>query len=131
MQDKTVKKQVGLYEVESIDNPNVIIISVNPKEYFENYRDRIVNKKHKGLKRDTPGMNFEAYAQRICSLHEFCANQKPKKIKQKRFQVVRTNMQMVSVNKAQFAGLNDKRFYFYDGIVSLPSGHFFLNKVRE
>ena len=131
VQDKTVKKQVGLCEVDSIDNPNVITISVNPKEYFEKYRDTTVNKKHKGLKRDTPGMNFEAYAQRICSLQEFCANQKPKKIKQKRFQVVRTNMQMVSVNKAQFAGLNDKRFYFYDGIVSLPSGHFFLNKVRE
>ena len=79
VQDKTVKKQVGLQEVESIDNPNVITISVNPKEYFEKYRDKTVNKKHKGLKRDTPGMNFEAYAKRICSLHEFCANQKPKK----------------------------------------------------
>ena len=40
-------------------------------------------------------------------------------------------MQMVCVNKTQFAGLNDKRFYFHDGIVSLPFGHFLLNKVRE
>ena len=40
-------------------------------------------------------------------------------------------MQMVSVNKAQFSGLNDKRFYFHDGIVLLPFRHFFLNKVRE
>ena len=40
-------------------------------------------------------------------------------------------MQVVSVNKAQFAGLNDKRFYFHNGIVSLPFGHFLLNKVRE
>ena len=40
-------------------------------------------------------------------------------------------MQMVSVNKAQFAGLNDKRFYFHNGIVSLLSGNFLLNKVRE
>ena len=37
---------------------------------------------------------------------------------------------MVSVNKAQFAGLNDKRFYFHNGIVSLPFEHL-LNKVRE
>ena len=131
VQDKTVKKKVGLYEVESIDNPNVITISVNPKEYFEKYRDKTVNKKHKGLKRDTPGMNFEAYAQCICSLHEFCTSQKPKNIKQKRFQVAKTNMQMVSVNKVQSAGLNNKRFYFQDGIVSLPFGHFFLNKVKE
>ena len=83
------------------------------------------------MKKDTPGMNFEAYSQRICSLHEFCSNQKPKKIKQKSFQIVRSNMQMVSVNKTQFAGLNDKWLYFHDGIVSLPFGYFFLNKVRE
>ena len=69
------------YEIESIDNANVITISVNPKEYFEKYRDKTVNKKHKGLKKDTPGMNFEAYSQRICSLHKFCTDQKPKKIK--------------------------------------------------
>ena len=89
-----------------------------------------MNKKHKRLKRDTPGVNFEAYPQRICSLHEFCSNQKPKKIKQKCFQVLKSNMQMVSVNKTQFVGLNDKRFYFQDGIISLPFGHFLLNKVR-
>ena len=149
VQDKTLKKnkkkQVGLYEIKSIDNANVITISVNPKEYFEKYRDKTVNKKHKGLKRDTPGMNFEVYSQQMCSLHEYCSNQKPKKkkkpIKQKRFQIIRSNIQMVSVNKTQFAGLNnkrfyfhgskDKQFYFHDGIVLLPFGHFLLNKVRE
>ena len=40
-------------------------------------------------------------------------------------------MQMKSVKKIQYAGLNDKRFYFHNGIVSLPFGHFLLNKVRE
>ena len=40
-------------------------------------------------------------------------------------------MQMTCVNKTQFAGLSDKRFYFHDDIVSLPFGHFLLNKVRE
>ena len=63
-------------------------------------------------------MNFEVYSQRICSLHEFYQNQKPQKIKQKRFQIIKSNMQMVSVNKTQFAGLNNKRFYFNGGIVS-------------
>ena len=38
---------------------------------------------------------------------------------------------MTSVNKVQFARLNDKRYYFSDGIVSLPFGHPALNKVRE
>ena len=40
-------------------------------------------------------------------------------------------MQMTCVSKTQFTGLNDKRFYFHDGIVWLPFGHFLLNKVRE
>ena len=35
VQDKMLKKQVGLYEIESIDNTNVITISVNPNKYFE------------------------------------------------------------------------------------------------
>ena len=40
-------------------------------------------------------------------------------------------MQMKPVKKTQFAGLNDKCFYFRNKIISLPFGHFFLNKVRE
>ena len=40
-------------------------------------------------------------------------------------------MTRTSVNKVQFARLNNKRYYFSDGIVSLPFGHPALNKVRE
>ena len=40
-------------------------------------------------------------------------------------------MQMKSVRKTQFAGLNDKSFYFHDGIVSIPFGHFLLEKTGE
>ena len=40
-------------------------------------------------------------------------------------------MQMVSVNKTQLVGLNNKRFYLSDGIVSLPFGHYLLNNVRK
>ena len=40
-------------------------------------------------------------------------------------------MQMICINKTQFPGVNDNRFYFHDDIVSLPFGHFLLNKVRE
>ena len=31
----------------------------------------------------------------------------------------------------QFAGLNNKRFYFYYGIASLPFGHLLLEEVRK
>ena len=40
-------------------------------------------------------------------------------------------MTMTSVNKVQFVSLNDKRYYFSDGIVSLPFGHPSLNEVRD
>ena len=40
-------------------------------------------------------------------------------------------MQVVSVKRTQFAGLNDKRFYFNYRIISLPFGHYLLNKVRK
>ena len=40
-------------------------------------------------------------------------------------------MMMTSVNKVQFASLNDKRYYFSDGIVSLPFGHPSLSELRD
>ena len=40
-------------------------------------------------------------------------------------------MQMNTVNKIQFGQLNDKRFYFPNGIVSLPFGHFLFNDIRK
>ena len=84
------------------------------------------------MKKNTPGIDFEAHSERLATLHEYCFESKPKKIEQKRFQIISDSIQMKSVKKTQFAGLNDKRFYFHDGIVSLPFGHFFLlNKVRE
>ena len=38
---------------------------------------------------------------------------------------------MTSVGKVKFARLNDKRYYFPDGIVSFPFGHPFLEELRE
>ena len=40
-------------------------------------------------------------------------------------------MMMTTVNKVQFASLNDKRYYFLDGIVSLPFGHPSLSELRD
>ena len=104
---------------------------INPKEYFEKYRDKRINKKHKALKKDTTGMDFEAYSSRLLSSYEFCYDNIPEKIKQKRYQIVNNSMQMVSLSTTQFAGLNDKRFYFHDGLVSLPFGHFLFEASRK
>ena len=84
--------------------------------------------------RDTPGMNFESYAARIKNLRDdlnFEGGKKEEKIIQKRLQVKNTNMIMTSVNKVKFASLNDKRYYFSDGIVSLPFSHPSWNTVRK
>ena len=41
--NKSTKRQVGLYEVESIDNANLVTIAVNPKEYFEDFKNKAIN----------------------------------------------------------------------------------------
>ena len=128
--DTSTEKQVGLYEIENIENPNIVTTAVNLKEYFEKYRDKSFNKKHKGLKKDTPGMHFEAYANRVMLFNDF-TNQKVKKIQQSRLQIKNTEVRMQSISKSQFAGLNDKRFHFYDCVVSMPFGHPLLEKLRK
>ena len=70
IQNKGTRKVMGLYEVESLDNANLCTIAINPKEYFEKFKGRKINKKHKGVRRDTPGMTFESYAERISSLRQ-------------------------------------------------------------
>ena len=74
-------------------------------------------------------MSFETYANRTTSLRQLdCKNDK-KKITQKRFQV--KNVTMTTLNKVQFASLNDKRYYFSDRIVSLPFRHLSLSELRD
>ena len=77
-------------------------------------------------------MTFDAYAERIIDLKEYTKqDKKPKQFVQRHFQVTNTNMQMLSIKKSQFAGLNDERYYFFDGICSLPYDHLLLKDVRE
>ena len=127
-QNETLKKQVGLYEAENIDMPNLITIAVNPKEYYELYQDKTFNKKSKGIRKDTAGMDFENYANRLDTKE---LRKYEPKVSQGRFQVKTNAMTMKTINKNKFAQLNDKRFYFINGINSLPFGHFLLNESRE
>ena len=77
-------------------------------------------------------MNFESFAATIMDIKEYTYSQKiPNKLKQMRFQIKNTNMRLTSVNRTQFAGLNDKRYYLSDGITSLPYGHFLMSEMRE
>ena len=126
------KKQMGLFEIEHIDNPNVCTVAVNPKEYFEKFKNKDINKKHKGVRKGTRGMLFENYANQIKRLrYDLDISPSVQRIRQKRFEVRNTDMKMTTVNKVKFARLNDKRYYFSDGIVSLPFGHVLLEKARQ
>ena len=50
------------------------------------------------MKKNAPGMDFEAYSERLATLREYCLGSKPKKIEQKRFQI-NDLMQTKSVEK--------------------------------
>ena len=71
VQNKKLKKQVGLFEAESINTPNIITISINPKEYYEEFDDQSNNKKHKGIKKGTPGMDFSAYCSKLANISDY------------------------------------------------------------
>ena len=86
-----------LYEIENISNQKICTIAINPKEYFEKFKDRKINKDLKGVKRDTPGMCFESYAMRINTLRDIDCKKEEKKITQKGLQVKNTNMTMTSL----------------------------------
>ena len=53
-QNEQLKKQVGFFEIENIDKPNIITIVLNPKEYCKRFTDHSDNKKDKGLKNQLP-----------------------------------------------------------------------------
>ena len=131
-----LKKRVGYFEVENIDKANIITVALNPKEYYERFVDTTDNKKHKGLHKSTPGMDFDSYSSHLSDLTEYYTefSTKPNpvnRIDQKRFQRVNESMQMKTVSKVQFGQLNYKRFYFSNGIKCLPYGHPSLEKARK
>ena len=72
------EKVLGLYEVEHIDDSCYVTLAVNPKEYFEYFQSDICNKKHKGIKKSSPGMDYENYAERIKPLIDLKTYKKPK-----------------------------------------------------
>ena len=46
-----MRKCLGYFEIENIDNPCFLTIACNPKEYYELFENSYVNKKHKGIKK--------------------------------------------------------------------------------
>ena len=94
VQNKKLKKQVGLFEIENIDKPNVITIALNPKEYYEHFNDHSDNKKHEELNKSARGMDFDSYSERLSDLNKYSRDyiKKPPKKVQKRFQIIHESM---------------------------------------
>ena len=55
------QKVSGLFEVESINDPCLVTLAVNPRVFW--IFSKSTNKKHKGIKKGAPGMNYENYAE--------------------------------------------------------------------
>ena len=127
------QKVLGLYEVESINDLCLVTLAVNLKEYFEYFQSQRTNKKHKGIKKGVPGMNYENYAERIKLLYDFERFEKPKTEKKKvvRFTVKKGDMTTTQVEKEKFSQINDKRFDFPNAITSLPFGHSALKELEK
>ena len=65
------KKKLGYYDVEYINNPCILTLAVNPKEYLELFESKYLNKKHKGIKKVSSGLGFKNFSKRIGSLVNF------------------------------------------------------------
>lgn len=67
----------------------MLTIAVNPKEYYEQFKDKGINKKHEGIGKNTPWIEFINYVDRIFSLidHEELHGTPSQKQIQKRLQV--------------------------------------------
>ena len=78
-------------------------------------------------------MEYQNYANSIKSLTNFDTFQKvPSEYKEvDRFVVKKGDMVKTTATKTKFSQLNDKRFYFPGGILSLPYGHPSLEEISN
>ena len=78
-------------------------------------------------------MEFHNFAGRIKSLVNFTTSQKPpaeyKEVSC--FTLCQGEMVKKTATKTKFSQLNDKQFYFPDGVVSLPHGHHNLKEIED
>ena len=122
---------LGLYEVEHIDDPCYVTLAVNPKEYYEYFKSECINKKHKGIKNGSAGIEYENYTERIKPLFNFETYKKPKFDAKEvgSISVKKGEMTTHKIIKTKFLQLNDNRFYFLNGILSLPFGHLSFKEI--
>ena len=109
--NEQLNKKLGYFSIENIDDPCLVTVAVNPKEYFEDFESQSVNKKLEGLRKGASRMEFEDYAKRINSIKEIeTFGQLPKeKQKQNRFIIKNNQMILEEIEKSKFSQINNKK----------------------
>ena len=110
VRDKSLKKKLGYYSIENIDDPCFITIAVNPKKYFEKFESENVNKEHKSLRKSAKGMEFEKYSRRINLIKEIetFGQLTQEKQRQKRYLIKKNEVSLEKIEKSKFKQINDK-----------------------
>ena len=49
--NESLRKKLGYFLIENTDDPCIVTVAVNPKEYFEEFASQVVNRKSKGLRK--------------------------------------------------------------------------------
>ena len=129
VKNEHLKKKFDYFSIENIDDPYVVTVAVNPKEYFQEFDSQSIKKKHKGLRKGAS--EFKDYAERINSIREIETFGQLPKEKQKQNSLTIRNNQMIleEIEKSKFSQINNNRYCFSDGIVSLPFSHPFLKEI--
>ena len=106
---------------------------VNTKEYIELCQSENINKKHKGVSKGETSMDLSSFGKRINSVGDIenFGQLKKDTVNQSRFTVKKNKIILETVEKSKFAQINDKRYYFEDGIISLPFSHPYLNEIIQ
>ena len=133
VRDEKTHKQLGFFDIEHIDDPCVIIIATNSKEYIESSQVKMLIRSIK-VKKGEKSMNLESFAKRIVTLAEIehCEKKsEPTAVEQARFTVKRNEMVLDTVQKKKFSQINDKRYCFQCDIVSMPFDHPSLHNINQ
>ena len=109
------QKVLGLYEVESINDPCLVTLATNPKEYLEYFKSESINKKHKGIKKGAVGMDYENFAERFKPPFDFSTYVKPKADQKSvvRISVKKGEMSTYRIIKSKFSQLNETRDFIF------------------
>ena len=130
--DISNKKRLHYYKLE-VPTPNYIgkLLAVNPKEYFVVKSDNSTVKKHKGVHRNTVIKQNEfmdrlaTSSQILNKTHSIETN----KTLQNLITTKDSTTCMKTTSKKVLSILNDKRYIFHDGIVTVPHGHKVLKHI--